>query len=275
VLKTKKKKYTIAFFLVIFLFFLGRMNTGRIPEWWQGFLSLSLDFSAYSLRFFNEPYKKITRVIDQVSLWIHTKQELKNQVSQMQGKIEEYERFYVHFLNQEKELKYLRRIVRILPEIPLTLCTVRVVAMSVHSLYENLFVALPKEPILHKNQVVYNPEGLIGRIMELGKRHARVMLITNAQSKVPVQGFNQDWHGILLGQGHNIMRIDVNATCKGPNINKIIKVDDVVVTSGIGGIFPKGLSAAKITSVKENVILAKPLIRAHKVDYALVIDPSS
>ena len=255
------------------LFFFARANLIDISNWWGKIQGTSLDIGGYSVRLFNEPYYFIVNNWTGLQLWFETTKNLNKKIIQLQKENKQYNQLRVAFSNQKKELNYLRHIVHVLPDVSRSTGIVRVVGMSSNMLCQNLLVSASDTTILQKNQVVYNPEGLIGRIMELGKYHARVMLITHIQSRVPIQAVNQDWQGILYGQGGNTMRIEIDNDRNDKTTIVSPKVGCVVVTSGIGGIYPKGLVAAKVVAVKKNIILAEPLLQAHKVNYALVINP--
>ena len=55
------------------------------------------------------------------------------------------------------------------------------------------------EPRLHKGQIALDERGLVGRITEVGSRTARVLLITDMNSRVPVILESSRSHAILAG----------------------------------------------------------------------------
>ncbi len=99
------------------------------------------------------------------------------------------------------------------------------------------------------NAAVITPTGIVGRITAVGPRAARVQLLLDHSSGVGVLVERTRVMGVVSGQ--------VPASGAGTTelvmsyVSSIadVKVDDVVVTSGLDHIFPKGLLVGRIVSV--------------------------
>lgn len=77
--------------------------------------------------------------------------------------------------------------------------------------------------------------GLVGRISGVGERTARVILLTDSNSRIPVTTQPSGQKGLLSGD--NTMRPPLEFVEK-PDL---VRPGDQVVTSGDGGVFPAGL----------------------------------
>lgn len=98
-------------------------------------------------------------------------------------------------------------------------------------------------------------EGLAGRVTDVGQVAARIMLLTDANSRVPVKVIRTGWTGIATGTGGT--RLDfVYDIASGADR---IRVGDRLVTSGDGGLFPPGLPVAVIVETDINPPRARPL----------------
>jgi rod shape-determining protein MreC len=90
---------------------------------------------------------------------------------------------------------------------------------------------------------VLNDQGLVGRITECSLHISRIMLIVDVNSNVSVLLQRSRTHGVLQGTGA--------AGCRLKYVPKTeeVKVGDAVISSGLGGIFPKGIILGVVAAV--------------------------
>ncbi len=115
-----------------------------------------------------------------------------------------------------------------------------------------------------KDSPVIVPNGLIGRVIKVSPNYATVLLITDSNSKVPVISATTRTKGILQGKGSlsNLEVLYIPYTAP-------LKKGELFLTSGLGGIFPKGIPVARIKEIKENpASLFKRVIASPVVDLA-------
>jgi rod shape-determining protein MreC len=82
---------------------------------------------------------------------------------------------------------------------------------------------------------VLSEHGLVGRVVGVSDRVSRVLLLTDAESRVPVILVRTNGRAILTGDGGGSPKLDYVRTAIG------VKEGDRVLTSGDGGVFPRGL----------------------------------
>lgn len=104
---------------------------------------------------------------------------------------------------------------------------------------------------LSKDLAVITPDGLIGRTMEVTPRTTDVLLISDPSCRVSVEIARTGTFGIMSGQGRHprgqgLCRVDFL------NKNAEIREGDEVVTSGLGGVFPKGLLVGAVQRVEND-----------------------
>ena len=99
---------------------------------------------------------------------------------------------------------------------------------------EKLFIDMPAA----------GPDGILGRVSSLDNKVARVLLLNNINSRLPVSISEEAHQGIMIGQGQN------NPIIEYVREYKNIKVGDLVTTSGKGGIFPPYLVVGQVTRIK-------------------------
>ncbi len=88
-------------------------------------------------------------------------------------------------------------------------------------------------------------EGVVGRIIKTAPNSSRVLLITDASSAVAALVQRTRTRGVARGRGRELTLDYALRTAD-------IKIDDLLVTSGMGGVFPKGLILGRIAEVKRD-----------------------
>jgi rod shape-determining protein MreC len=102
------------------------------------------------------------------------------------------------------------------------------------------------------NQAVVTWRGVVGRVVEVHANAAKVLLITDVNSAVSarIQDPNSRATGTLRGIGDGRLLLQYV-----PRADKL-QTGDVVITSGIGGVFPAGLVMGRVVQVRQKDIEA-------------------
>lgn len=115
-------------------------------------------------------------------------------------------------------------------------------------------------------QPVRAADGLVGRIAEVGAHASRIVLISDGGSAVPLRVVRTGEP--VLGEGRGDGALEIHSTVVGgPGFRR----GDLVVTSGVGGVYPPDLPVAVVTSVSGEIANALPLARPAKLDFAIVL----
>ncbi|MBI3316596.1 MAG: rod shape-determining protein MreC, partial [Candidatus Omnitrophica bacterium] len=96
---------------------------------------------------------------------------------------------------------------------------------------------------LKKDMVVIVPEGVVGRILETGPLTARVILLSDPDARVGAITEQSRAQGVLAGNGSGKLHMQYLTLESG------VMVEETVLTSGISGIFPKGLRLGAVESI--------------------------
>lgn len=118
---------------------------------------------------------------------------------------------------------------------------------------------------------VIGDAGLLGQTVEVGAQSAKVRLITDQRSGVAAVVQHSRVEGVARGS------IDRQLTLDFVSREATIRAGDVVLTSGIGGVYPKGLVVGEVVSVKRQtntlapVIVIKPSARLADMEEVLVL----
>ncbi len=93
-------------------------------------------------------------------------------------------------------------------------------------------------------QAVIDAEGLFGQVVEVAQFSSRVMLVIDAAHAVPVQVNRNDFRSIAAGTGRSD-RLELEYV----PVTADIRVGDLLVSSGLGGHFPRGYPVGEVTAV--------------------------
>ncbi len=128
---------------------------------------------------------------------------------------------------------------------------------------------------VYVGQPVANEKGIVGQVTFVSAHNSRVLLLTDANSAIPVQLLRNDIRVIASGNGQ-IDRIQLEHI----PISTDVQEGDMLVTSGLGGVYPEGYPVAKISLVERDsrrefaLIEADPVVDFERLRYLLLIWPN-
>lgn len=141
----------------------------------------------------------------------------------------------------EQENARLRGLSEALPPLISRSLLADVVNADLGRLRQRLIIDKGDAAGLYRSQAVVDPAGLAGQLVRVGPWSAEVMLITDPEAAVPVEVVRSGVRSIAVGMGSaeelQMPYLPVTAD---------VKPGDVVVTSGLGGIFPAGIPVGEV-----------------------------
>ena len=108
-------------------------------------------------------------------------------------------------------------------------------------------------------------KGLVGRIELVSGSYAKVGLITDLSSKIPVVSSTSRDRGILIGQNSPSLKLIF------PPLLSSLKKGDLLLTSGTGGGLPANIPVATIKKITADEIIASPLFTPSQIEYVKII----
>lgn len=124
------------------------------------------------------------------------------------------------------------------------------------------------------DMAVLVPEGLVGRVLEVGSNNARVLLLTDPDSRVVSMADQSRAQGVAAGDGSSKLKMEYLELESGA------AVEETVSTSGMSGIFPKGIRIGKITGLTRDAsglhleARVEPFVRFSKLEEVLCLASS-
>lgn len=166
----------------------------------------------------------------------------------------------------ESENRALKELLLFVPPPEAAFISARVVADAGGAFARSLLINAGRNDGVAKGQAVVHGHGLVGRVAEVGHRSARVLLLSDPNSRIPVQLEPSRARAILAGDNSDQPRLvflpEGVETQPG----------DRVVTSGHAGAFPPGLPAGIVTAVTEQGVRVQPFVSTDRLEFVRVLD---
>ena len=144
------------------------------------------------------------------------------------------------------EVVRLRRLLDMTPPREWTRHGARIISQRLgpNAALETLLIDKGSVSGVRLNTPVAVPEGVVGRVLRLSPSAATVLLVTDPNSRIPVVSQKNRTQGILKGQGPNHPLLMEYVPQGSP-----VEEGEILVTSGLEEIFPKGMPVAKVTTI--------------------------
>ncbi|MFH1258423.1 MAG: rod shape-determining protein MreC [Elusimicrobiota bacterium] len=174
-----------------------------------------------------------------------------------------------------EENKRFHQLLQLKERLPYFTVAVRIIARDPHGWYQTVIIDKGSRDKILMNQPVIavqnGKEGVVGRISEVSSSSAKVLLLTDSLSGAAADVQRSGINGVLLGRNED--QLSFNFVTNDADIQK----DDLLVTSGIGEVFPPGLALGKIEKIVVNkyqifqTISVRPTLDFHRLHELLVL----
>ena len=171
----------------------------------------------------------------------------------------------------------LHQLLSLKEHTPFHAVTARVIGRDASNWWESLQIDRGSNDGLHMNMAVLNADGLIGKIVFVTKGDSRVLLLTDPNCKVSALLQNTREPGIAAGVKRSL-RFSPHCVMTYVNRDAKIKAGEPVISSGLGGVFPKGILIGTVTGVQLNKQTAmyqdveiKPAVDFRRLEEVMVI----
>ena len=198
--------------------------------------------------------------------WISEMAQLRQQNVMLKNQNLELLQWQAAAKSMEAENEALRKLMNVVSARSSSYITARVVSDVSGPYVHSALMSGGSNEGIHKDQPVISEMGLMGRVVDVGNSTARVLLLNDINSRVPVIAENAQIKSILVGNNTGFPSLSYLAS------DNKIQVGERIVTSGDGGIFPKGIAVGVVTSVEDGVVSVQPFVEPSKVEYVTVVD---
>ena len=140
----------------------------------------------------------------------------------------------------------------------------RIVADSAGPFVHTRLIDAGEAAGITSGMAVMTPQGMIGRVIAVGERSSRILLVTDFNSKIPVIVERSGDQALLVGDNTSEPKLEFLP------LNPQFRVGDKLVTSGRGGVLPSGLTVGEISRIEEARVAVRP-VAWDGLDYVAVL----
>ncbi|MFA5146076.1 MAG: rod shape-determining protein MreC [Candidatus Omnitrophota bacterium] len=254
--KHKILKTLLLFSLFLIIFLVIRNDPGR-------FRIASVDSASPVLKTVHGIPGAIKRMIPFASFREENRL-LRARIDYLSRRIEEMKSFAA-------ENARLREILEFKKELPYATIAAQVIGRDPSNWSNSIIIDKGLNNGIRQNRAVLSVRGLVGRVVELGRRSSKILLISDPNSKVGVLIQRNRQGGILVGRPDGYCKMIYIA------LDADVKEGDVVFTAGLGSIFPRDVLVGYVESVDKEpgrlykYAIVKPAQDLAKVEEVLCI----
>ncbi len=161
----------------------------------------------------------------------------------------------------ERENDRLRALLNAAPRISERVAMADVLHVELDSLRQSVLINRGTRDQIYKGQAVLDPYGVVGQVSNVGPVSAQVILLSDSTHSIPVQISRNELRTVATGTG-DPYRLTLNYLPRAADV----KVDDVLLSSGLGGVFPAGYPVGRVVEVHRDP--SQPLLTVSVEPYA-------
>jgi rod shape-determining protein MreC len=142
----------------------------------------------------------------------------------------------------------------------------RLIGSTATSARRHAYISAGSASGVQSGMPVLSERGVIGRVLESGRNSARVMLLTDSESVLPVRRAKDNVIAFAEGRGDGLLRIRLVNLGVNP-----LKVGDMMVTSGAGGYYRPGVAVAVIAKITPDGGIARLVAEPAATNFVAVM----
>ena len=232
------------------------------PVAFQGIRGLALDITAPAASVFGN----VGRGADEVGGGVGAYWNAARQNRLLRAELDATANRLIQARATEYENARLRRLLRIVEHGTQPVAVARLIGSDAANHRRYVTLAAGARDGVKAGQPVRGPAGLVGRVAETGERVARVLLVSDGGSSVPVRVARTGQPALVTGKGDGTVEIKSTQLGAPP-----LRRGDLLFTSGTGGVFPAGIPVAVVLDVSGELAGGRPLANPARLDVAMVL----
>jgi rod shape-determining protein MreC len=150
----------------------------------------------------------------------------------------------------------------------ITIAVGRIVGSSFNSPRRFAILSAGARDGIREGMPVRSPDGLVGRIIDVGQLASRVLLVSDRTSIVPARLLRNGIPVIAQGRGDGTVEVRPLEVGRNP-----FRPGDLIISSGTGGLYPPLVPVARVVRLKGDEAIGIPLADPSSISFAIVEPP--
>lgn len=184
----------------------------------------------------------------EIQLNFSTLRSLRSENEKLKNRIVQLEMEKNRLLEAEATNQRLRELLEFRSQLPAGSITASIIANSASTWFQSCLLDRGSNDGVRKGMAVVTPLGVVGQVVAVSARSAKVLLLTDPNSGVDVLVQRSRARGILSGS------LDSGPVMKYAKRSEDIQPGDRLITSGLDGVFPKGLMVGTVSQVRKQSV---------------------
>ena len=206
---------------------------------WDMLQETILDTIGPLLRIFQTPISAYRSVYERFQGWQHVEQENRK----LKSELNRLRYLSVRMDELSLENQRLRLLLSINPDPSYRELVARITGDSSSAFVRSFLLNAGRDDGVVYEATAMASGGLLGRVVRVARHSSLILSLLDLNSRVPVLVQRSRVRAIVSGR--NKPRLDMAFVPKGADV----RVGDLLITSGVGSIFPKGLLVGRVHSI--------------------------
>ena len=204
-----------------------------------------------------------------IGFWtaVRERERLRAELTELQSRVADYEEI-------KRENERLKGLLKFRDDAYPKATAAKIIGRDPVAWRETVLLDKGGEHHIRKDMAVVVAEGLVGRVLEQGPFVSRALLLTDPDARVSALTSESRAQGVVAGDGSTTLKMTYLELESGAAVGQ------TVLTSGMGGLFPKGIMIGKIISLERDadglhlVAKVEPAVHFSKLEEVLCIGSS-
>lgn len=174
-------------------------------------------------------------------------------------------------LEAEANNRRLQQLLDFRAQLPGSAITASIIANSASSWFQSCLLDKGSADGVRKDMAVVTPLGVVGKVVSVTRRTAKVLLLTDSNSGIDVMVQRTRSRGIVSGSLDNV------TVLKYMKRSEDVQEGDRLITSGLDGVFPKGMLVGTVIKVRKQSlglfqsVEVLPAVQSSRTEEVLVV----
>ena len=197
--------------------------------------------------------------------------DVRNENEQLRQELQKYKIANIEYREALATNVRLQKLLELKESLPPPTLTAEIIGKDPSLWFRTLTINRGSSDGVQKGMPVVTVEGVVGQVLTSSPNYSKVLLATDPNSAIDVITQNTRVQGIVKGLGREAFAL--HYVLKSAEVEKA----DYVLTSGLGGVFPKGLMVGKVSDIQKSRrgmfqnIEIEPAVDFTQLEYLIII----